>query len=93
MIYEGIRKEKEKKKIVVTNENLNIIPNLQPNLNNSLKPLLVSLNESPVKKSTTNNGSLNNTLRRVKEDNENKKKVMGKLQAALDSSLGQQIAK
>jgi len=77
MIYEGIRKEKEKKKIVVTNENLNIIPNLQPNLNNSLKPLLVSLNESPVKKSTTNNGSLNNTLRRVKEDNENKKNIQG----------------
>ena len=40
---------------------------------NSIKPLTLSLNESPVKKGVNNN-SLGNTLRRtVKEDSENKR--------------------
>lgn len=45
--------------------NENIIPNTP-------KPAIMSLNESPVKK-TTPNSSLNNTIKRVKEDTENKK--------------------
>lgn len=57
-LYESLKKEKEKKKIALCNENVNILPNM-----NSLKPLTLSLNESPVKKS--NNGSLGNTLRRA----------------------------
>lgn len=44
---------------------------------NSVKPLTLSLNESPVKKGINNN-SLGNTLRRaVKEDSENKRVVNG----------------
>lgn len=42
MIYETIKKEKEKKKIAITNENVNIIPTLQNNVNN-LKPLIMTL--------------------------------------------------
>lgn len=45
---------------------------------NSVKPLTLSLNESPVKKGINNN-SLGNTLRRtVKEDSENKRVGEGK---------------
>jgi hypothetical protein len=67
-LYESIRKEVDKKKIaILSTENVNIFPNM-----NSLKPLTLSLNDSPVKKPTNN--SLSNTLRRpVKEDSENKK--------------------
>ena len=62
-----MRREKEKRRVAVCNENVNIFPSI-----NSLKPLTLSLNESPVKKA--NNGSLGNTLRRaVKEDSENKR--------------------
>jgi hypothetical protein len=71
-LYESIRRDKDKKKAIsVSNENVNIFPNI-----NSLKPLTLSLNESPVKK--LNNNSLGNTLRRaVKEDSENKRILNG----------------
>lgn len=57
-LYDSVKKEKEKRKVALCNENVNIIPSL-----NSLKPLTLSLNESPVKK--PNNGSLGSTLRRA----------------------------
>jgi hypothetical protein len=63
-LYESIRKEKERKKVGISNENL-------PNTN-SLKPSVLSLNESPIKKGTPNS-SLGSTIKRVKEDSENKR--------------------
>jgi hypothetical protein len=57
----------KKKAAILSSENISIFPNM-----NSIKPLTLSLNDSPVKKPNTN--SLSNTLRRpVKEDSENKK--------------------
>jgi len=67
-LYESIRREIDSKKAtILSTENVNIFPNM-----NSIKPLTLSLNDSPVKKA--NNNSLSNTLRRpMKEDSENKK--------------------
>jgi hypothetical protein len=71
-LYESLRKEIDKKKAaILASENVNIFPNM-----NNIKPLTLSLNDSPVKK--PNNNSLSNTLRRpVKEDSENKKVLNG----------------
>jgi hypothetical protein len=49
----------------VTNENQ--IPNA-----NSLKPTILSLHESPVKKATPTS-SLGNTIKKIKEEGENKR--------------------
>ena len=67
-LYESIRREIDKKKAaILSTENVNIFPNM-----NSIKPLTLSLNDSPVKK--PNNNSLSSTLRRpMKEASENKK--------------------
>jgi serine/threonine protein kinase len=63
-LYETIKKEREKKKqVIITNENA--IPNTV------IVKGMSSLTESPVKKSTPNS-SLNNTIKRTKDD-ENKK--------------------
>jgi hypothetical protein len=61
-----VRREKEKKKTAMASTE-----NTAPNIN-SIKPSTFSLNDSPVKKNTPTN-SLNGTIRRVKEDSENKK--------------------
>lgn len=58
-LYETIKREKEKKKISIT-QTENIFQ-----YTNSLKPTIISLGESPIKKNTPNS-SLNNNLKRVK---------------------------
>ena len=56
--YDSAKKEREKKKnSVLASENTNLFPQA-----NSLKPLTLSLHDSPVKK--PNNSSLAATLRR-----------------------------